>query len=374
MLFRSKATTATAADTLDLSTFSLTNTTLLITGNNAGAFTINGTFGGAVGLGSRTIANVSTSEVRIVAPLTIAAAPILTGRGTISLGSPTITYRSNAGYLQSIYAIGTEIRIYAGSDNLTPSLTTGSLYVASASTLRLLGSGTGTTLNNSIQMYSNSKLQVDENWTVQNVYATNAGLQQAVSDWRYETSVAAGKTLTVSYWESTQYTGSDSLYYARNRKTGLGKLLYKALPIATAASTGPLRVEAGSVEFNLTTDTIYGNPIVPFSIELYAGTTCTYNSTISHDAPFVTFGAGAVVKSNTNTVHARVYHSFTGGLTINAGEWDAQFRNAVGDGNVTVNGGTLRASAVDDEQYVLEVVGNLVFAGGSLAIGAAYVV
>ena len=35
---------------------------------------------------------------------------------------------------------------------------------------------------------------------------------------------------------------------------------------------------------------------------------------------------------------------------------------------------TLRASAVDDEQYVLEVVGNLVFAGGSLAIGAAYVV
>ena len=194
------------------------------------------------------------------------------------------------------------------------------------------------------------------------------------SDWRYETSVAAGKTLTVSYWESTQYTGSDSLYYARNRKTGLGKLLYKALPIATAASTGPLRVEAGSVEFNLTTDTIYGNPIVPFSIELYAGTTCTYNSTISHDAPFVTFGAGSVVKSNTNTVRARVYHSFTGGLTVNAGEWDAQFRNAVGDGNVTVNGGTLRASAVDDEQYVLEVVGNLVFAGGSLAIGAAYVV
>ena len=125
--FAIKATTATAADTLDLSTFSLTNTTLLITGNNAGAFTINGTFGGAVGLGSRTIANVSTSEVRIVAPLTIAAAPILTGRGTISLGSPTITYRSNAGYLQSIYAIGTEIRIYAGSDNLTPSLTTGSL-------------------------------------------------------------------------------------------------------------------------------------------------------------------------------------------------------------------------------------------------------
>ena len=97
-------------------------------------------------------------------------------------------------------------------------------------------------------------------------------------------------------------------------------------------------------------------------------------STISHDAPFVTFGAGSVVKSNTNTVRARVYHSFTGGLTVNAGEWDAQFRNAVGDGNVTVNGGTLRASAVDDEQYVLEVVGNLVFAGGSLAIGAAYVV
>jgi len=58
---------------------------------------------------------------------------------------------------------------------------------------------------------------------------------------------------------------------------------------------------------------------------------------------------------------------------VNNGEWDAQYRYAVGDGNVTLNGGTLRASDVETDPYALEIAGNLVFAGGVLVIGAAYV-
>jgi hypothetical protein len=34
----------------------------------------------------------------------------------------------------------------------------------------------------------------------------------------------------------------------------------------------------------------------------------------------------------------------------------------------------LRASAVEEDPYALEIAGNLVFSGGSLALGAAYVV
>jgi hypothetical protein len=212
-------------------------------------------------------------------------------------------------------------------------------------------------------------LQVEEDWTVDAVLAS-------ALNGRCEVSVATGKTLTVNRWSQTSYAlgGGGTVGTAdRFRKTGAGRMVYKSTPLQSSTPAPLWRIEEGNAEFNITTDTFYGRPTGAMPIELLTGTTLTYNSTVDFDSAFVTFGAGSVIKTNTSKVTARVYNSFTGGLTINAGEWDAQYRNAVGDGNVTVAGGTLRASGVSDDQYVLEVAGNLVFSGGSLALGAAYV-
>jgi hypothetical protein len=163
----------------------------------------------------------------------------------------------------------------------------------------------------------------------------------------------------------------------RQIKKGAGTVRYRNLPFTTQNNPLPLqRIEAGSIEFNVIDPTVIpqGYLCATGPMELLAGTSCLVNSTVDHEFPFVIFGAGSVTKSNTGTVDVRAYNSFTGGLTITAGEWNAQWRNACGDGNVTVSGGVLRASAVEEDQYALEIVGNLVFSGGSLALGDAYVV
>ena len=338
----------------------------LLTGNQGGSYSINGTFGGAQTFAPSWIANMSNTELRILAPVT-GSAPVFSGSGVISFGSPTTTYRANAGYSQIYYITADEVRVYAGTDNLSPNFGTGVLYAVG--TMRLLGSGTGRTLASALLLRPNAKLQVEEDWTVDAVLAS-------ALDARCEVSVATGKTLTVNRWSQTSYalgSGGTVGIADRFRKTGAGRMVYKSTPLQTSTPAPLWRIEEGDAEFNITTDTFYGRPTGAMPIELLTGTTLTYNSTMDFDSAFVTFGAGAVIKSNTNKVTARVFNSFTGGLTVNAGEWDAQYRNAVGDGNVTVAGGTLRASGVSDDQYVLEVAGNLVFSGGSLALGAAYV-
>jgi autotransporter-associated beta strand protein len=381
-----KAIPTSNAQSFNHTGYTLTATAFMLTGNQGGTYDLVGTMNSAFTFSPAFIANTSTSELRILTQLNAGSEVTLSGPGVISLGSPSITYVSSA-TVAPRYLNAVETRIYAGTDNVTPSITTTTtnnrpqIWVGQGATLRLLGAGTGRTLAEGVVLQPNATLAVDEDWTVATVIGF--GLTSTGNiDQRMTVNVAAGKTLTVSRW-----TGSDPQYGAptmftssiinRYIKKGTGALRYRNMPYSTSSTSMPLiRIEAGSIEFNLIDPAVIPQGYVSLTgpLELLTGTSCSLNSSVSHEFPFVLFGAGSVTKSNTGTVYVRAYNSFTGGLTISAGEFDAQYRQAVGDGNVTVSGGVLRASAVDEDQYALEVAGNLVFSGGSLALGAAYVV
>lgn len=350
-----KVTQATSSDVLDLNTFNLQPRTFLLTGNLGGTYTMAGPLAGSNGCQAYNICNCSNAELQLVTSLTYSAV-VLSGPGILSLGSPTTTYRSTIGSTVTFSLYAAEVRLYAGTDNLTPFLTAGgSIFVLR--TLRLMGSGTGRNVD-TYTLYPGSKLQVDEDWSASGLSFSGSNYHR-----RYEVNVAATKTFIVNTLPL--------LTQGRLRKTGAGTMRILYTNTNTANSSLFWYVEQGVAELSATT--FIGLPVTPITVELLAGAILSYNSTYNFDGHNVTFGAGQVVKNNINTIAAKCRNSFTGGFIVNAGEWDAQYRYAVGDGNVTLSGGTLRASDVETDPYALEVAGNLVFAGGTLVIGAAYV-
>jgi hypothetical protein len=345
----------------------------MLCGNAGGVYTIQGSQSSAFAFSPRLIANVSNTELQLVTQLDGANSVATSGTGVISFGSPTTTYRSLD--TAERWLLAAETRIYAGTDNVVPLITTNNsgqnrLQIGSNAALRLLGSGTGRALNQFLTLQANARLIVDEDWTIAGFYSTT-GIPLFLGKAFIE--VAATKTLSVERWTLGPYSSvtSHTLIYT---KKGAGTLRYLSVPLAMAG-VPYLRIEEGSIEFAINANYgPWGKPVGSALLELLAGRSCLLNSTVDHEFPFVVIGAGSVTKSNTNKVSVRALNSFTGGLSITAGEYDAQFRQACGDGNVTVSGGVLRASAVEEDPYALEIAGNLVFSGGSLALGAAYVV
>lgn len=368
---------STSSDTLNIGTTSFSFYQFLLTGNQGGTYTIGGTmmggstnfFGGAIA--NPMISNVSNAELRIGVSLNYTTSIILSGPGTIALGTPTVTYRSNASTATTAVVANCPLKIYAGTDNFQPYFGSGSSYaptITVSKTLLLTGSGTGRYLFATVALRANAKLQIDADWTVTSVSVntfTGSTLLQAKG--YAEVNTPAGTTLTVT--NNTSGVGP----ITKIRKTGTGKVVFWNPPLASSTFT-LWSIEEGSLEFQV----IAKNYRVtqnsgPAPFEILSGASIVLNSAINHRFGSVIWGAGSITKQNTNTVEVRSQMSFTGGLTIAAGEYNAQYRFAVGDGNVTVSGGTLRASAVNEDQYVLEIAGNLVFSGGALAIGAAYV-
>lgn len=385
-----KVIPTSGSDSIDLASYTLTSNyqmPFLLTGNNGGTYQI---LGNAAARMRAAICNVSNTELQLLSPMS--AAPnnsgysmmCTSGSGVISFGTPTQTY-VNAVTTAFLAVQGVETRIYAGTDNVVPYINsedgTGSppICVGGGSTLRLLGAGTGRSLTTPIGLGLNSTLQVDESWAIPAVVPSPRATNLSSLDWRMNVNVAATKTLTVSYWELANiYTSSLTPYWysvnfaSRYVKKGAGTLRYLQLPTNTNGLYPLLRIEEGMLEFALTIVPA-GRMLNPFPTELLSGASILFNSTLDHDFNFVVFGAGSVTKSNTNTVRVRAKHQYTGGLTITTGEYDAQYRCAVGNGDVTVSGGTLRASAVDEVQYVLEIAGKLILSGGAIAIGSNYV-
>ena len=367
-----KITPTAAGQALDHTGLSLSiSRQFVLCGAVGGIYTIQGTPGSAFQFTPRFIANVSNTELRLVTQLVPASSVATSGTGVISFGSPTTTYVGVD--TATRYLNAAETRIYAGSDNLSPVISSGTVYVGANASVRLLGSGTGRTLSEFLTMQSFSRLTADENWSIAGLELNNGastGLYEVYLD------VAATKTLTMARWNrdllrpnSVSYTAGGVLV-----KRGAGTFRLGGIPLST--TVGPaLRIEEGAFEIVMDgSNGPWNLPPTSVLLELLAGRSCVLNSTVDHGFPWVIFGAGSVAKQNTNTVYARVRNSFTGGLTISAGEWDAAYRYACGDGNVTVSGGILRASAVAEDPYALEIAGNLVFSGGSLALGADYVV
>jgi autotransporter-associated beta strand protein len=343
----------------------------VLCGTAGGDYTIQGTPGSAFQFTPRFIANVSNTELRLVTQLLPALSVATSGTGVVSFGSPATTYvgvDTGTRYLNAV-----ETRIYAGTDNLAPVLTSGTVYVGGNAAVRLSGAGTGRTLAAFLRMQQFSRLTIDDDWTIAGFDATNTS--SSIFSEIY-IDVPATKTLQMQRWNNTATTPT-SVTYATGTvfvKRGAGAFRLLGIPLGRSAGLA-MRVEDGSIEIAM--DGTYGPwGIAPtcMLLELLAGRPLTLNSSVDHDFPWVIFGAGSVTKQNTNTVYVRSRNSFTGGLTISAGELDAAYRYACGDGNVTVSGGVLRASAVEEDPYALEIAGNLVFSGGSLALGADYVV
>jgi hypothetical protein len=242
--------------------------------------------------------------------------------------------------------------------------------------MQFLGTGTGaSTFNWSLALRPGAKASILSNWTaytIEMATASSASGSAANSHvFIAEVYVDSGVALTLNAI-TTSNTG-------RFRKTGAGKILLRSLGFGSIASTSTALVlhyvEAGTIEIGIT-DFIGSNldvnlPTLP--VQLLAGTSVVLNSAFDHPLNWIIWGDGLVVKNNTNTVRCLARLAQTGGFTVNAGEYDAQFRYAVGDGDVTLSGGTLRASDADKDQYILEVAGDFIFAGGALALGAGYV-
>ena len=343
----------------------------VLCGAVGGIYTIQGTPGSAFQFTPRFIANVSNTELRLVTQLLPGLSVATSGTGVVSFGSPTTTY---VGVDTAIrYLNAAETRIYAGTDNLAPVLTSGVVYVGGNAAVRLSGAGTGRTLASFLRMQQFSRLTVDDDWTIAGLEATNTN--SSIFSEIY-IDVPATKTLYMQRWNNNATTPTSVIYALGTVFVKRGAGAFRLLGIPLSRGIGPvMRVEEGSLEIAM--DGTYGPwGIGPTCVvlELLAGRPLTLNSSVDHDFPWVIFGAGSVTKQNTNTVYVRSRTSYTGGLTISAGEWDAGYRFACGDGNVTVSGGILRASAVAEDPYVLEIAGNLVFSGGSLALGADYVV
>jgi hypothetical protein len=368
-----KLVPTSASDVLNLSSFTLTPDGLLLTGNQGGTYTIQGTR-----LTANQVINTSNTELRVLSP--VGATPFF--GNTVSFGSPTTTYQETTS--STFTATNALTKIYAGSDNLpfipsTATGTTASLQIVQE--MQFLGTGTGaSTFNWALAFRPGSKASILSNWSAYNIeWAINVPVASASGSaavshfFMAEIYVDTGVSLTLNTITSTVSTP------ARFRKTGAGKILFRSLGFVSISSTQAPRtlhyVEEGSIEIGVT-DFIGSNLDVNFPtlpVQLLAGTSVVLNSAFDHPLNWVIWGDGSVVKNNTNTVRCLARLAQTGGFTVNAGEYDAQFRYAVGDGDVTLSGGTLRASDADKDQYILEVAGDFIFAGGALALGAGYV-
>jgi hypothetical protein len=367
-----KVTPTAAGQALDHTGLSLSILRqFVLCGTVGGVYTIQGTPGSAFQFTPRFIANVSNTELRLVTQLLPGLSVATSGTGVVSFGSPATTYVGVDTATRYLNAV--ETRIYAGTDNLAPVLTSGAVYVGGNAAVRLSGAGTGRTLASFLRMQQFSRLTVDDDWTIAGLEATTTSI--SVFSEIY-IDVPATKTLYMQRWNNTATMPTFVTYAPGTVFVKRGAGAFRLLGIPLSRGVGPvMRVEEGSLEIAM--DGTYGPwGIGPTCVvlELFAGRALTLNSTVDHDFPWVIFGAGSVAKQNTNTVYVRSRNSFTGGLTISAGEFNAAYRYACGDGNVTVSGGILRASAVEEDPYALEIAGNLVFSGGSLALGADYVV
>ena len=367
-----KITPTAAGQALDHTGLSLSiSRQFVLCGAVGGIYTIQGTPGSAFQFTPRFIANVSNTELRLVTQLLPGLSVATSGTGVVSFGSPTTTYVGVDTAIRYLNAV--ETRIYAGTDNLAPVLTSGAVWVGGNAAVRLSGAGTGRTLASFLRMQQFSRLTVDDDWTIAGFEATTTSI--SVFSEIY-IDVPATKTLYMQRWNNTATTPTSVTYATGTVFVKRGAGAFRLLGIPLSRSIGPaMRVEEGSLEIAM--DGTYGPwGIGPTCVvlELLAGRPLTLNSSVDHDFPWVIFGAGSVTKQNTNTVYVRSRTSYTGGLTISAGEFNAAYRYACGDGNVTVSGGILRASAVAEDPYALEIAGNLVFSGGSLALGADYVV
>jgi hypothetical protein len=349
-----------ASGTLALSSFTLSAAGVLLAGNQGGTYTISGSR-----LTATHIINASNTDLRILAP--VGNAKIY--GNTVSFGSATTTYQDTSS-VTSFVAANAVTKIYAGSDNQQPRFLNLGTDFPVVQEVQFLGSGTGRTFPHALLMRPGAKITCSSDWTFPSILADSTGSGTAATGgyWIYE--VNAPTSVGITFW------GLRSGFAARMRKTGAGKIVYQSLGYSTTPFVAELHyVEEGSVEIALTDRAVKNAdqfaPTVP--VQLLAGTSVVLNSTFDHPLNWVIWGDGSVVKNNTNTVRCLARLSQTGGFTVNAGEYDAKFRYAVGDGDVTLAGGTLRASDAGKDQYILEVAGDFIFAGGSLALGDSYV-
>ncbi len=354
-----------ASDTLALSSFTLTSAGVLLAGNQGGTYTISGSR-----LTATHIINASNTELQLLAP--IGSTKVL--GNVVSFGSATTTYRETAANTGLITA-NTVTKIYAGSDNLQPQMLTLGTDFTVVQEVQFLGSGTGRSFPHALKFRPGGKITCSADWTFpeftndQSGSASNAG----VAYWIFEVNAPTSVTISVQRIDT-------SFNSMRLNKTGPGKLSYQSIGGIQSTSTGQSTqtfhyVEEGTLEIALTS--AYAKNADAYAatlpVQLEAGTSVVLNSAFDHPLNWVIWGDGAVVKNNTNTVRCLARLSQTGGFTVNTGEYDAQFRYAVGDGDVTLAGGTLRASDAGKDQYILEVAGDFIFAGGSLALGDDYV-